>query len=128
SGACINLSHGIARHPARMHAGGCSPYVGDMVGSPNVSSRIKLNIVSALRCVLEKGADARVGDVVDHFGLLLGFDPAAVDATAVVVLQSERRRRSIPHDLRVRYLENMEGRGLGRTRLEDIDQVVRELD
>ena len=40
-----NLSHALIRHPARYHANHCSPYVGQVVGNKEVSSRLRLNVV-----------------------------------------------------------------------------------
>jgi hypothetical protein len=123
--ACMkNLSHALIRHPARYHDHGCSPYVGQVVGSKQVSSRLKLNLVNALRVVVNRGPDARDEDLHGYGGLLLGFDPLAVDNVGLSVLETERRRLGQTARLRVPYLVSAAAMGLGCWRPPDIDRIT----
>lgn len=123
SACCNNLSHSVIRRPARWHANGCAPFVGEVVGSPPVASRLKLNIVNALRVVVENGADAREGDLEAYGGLLLGRDPVAVDSVALRLLDVLRRRHGIEQAVNVPYLGAAGRDGIGRERPADIDRV-----
>lgn len=92
SGCLKNLSHAVIRHPAKYHANGCSPYVGQVVSSKEVTSRLKLNITNATRIVFRNGPDARNEDLSNYGALLLAYDPVAVDAVGLEILELERRR------------------------------------
>jgi len=122
SGCLKNLSHAVIRHPARYHANWCSPYVAQVVGSEAVSSRLRLNLVNALRVVVDRGPDANPEDVVDYRGLLLGVDPVAVDRVGLSVLTAERARLGLVQDLRVPSLTDAARMGLGRVRPEGIER------
>lgn len=124
SGCMKNLSHALIRHPARYHGNGCSPYVGQVVGSDEVSSRLKLNLVNAIRLVVKGGPDAREEDIVPWGGLLLGFDPLAIDTVGLSILAAERRRLGLTSGLEVRYLSSAAKMGLGRWQPADIDRIV----
>jgi len=128
SGCLKNISHAVIRHPARYHANGCSPFVGQVVGSSPVSSRLKLNIVNALRVVVDGGPDAREADIVGYGGLLLGFDPVAVDNVGLSILATERRRLGLNGGGEIRYLVAAARAGLGRWRPVDIDRVAVEVE
>ena len=115
------------RHPARYHSNGCSPYVGQVIGSQEVSARLKLSVVNAVRLVVNHGPDAREEDIIGYGGLLLGFDPVAVDNVGLSILAMERRRLGLPATPPVRYLESAAQMGLGRWRAADIDRVALEM-
>ena len=120
SGCMKNLSHAVIRHPARHHGNGCSPAVAQVIGSQPVSARLKLNIVNALRIVVDKGPDAEEQHLEDYGGLLVGFDPVACDSVGLGLLAVERRRRNINGPVEVRYLSAAGDRGVGRWHPADI--------
>ena len=126
SGCLKNLSHALIRHPARYHADGCSPYVGQVVGSQEVSDKLRLNLMNAIRLVVDRGPDAREEDIVSHGGLLLGFDPVAVDSVGLSILAMERRRMGLTASVEVRHLASAAQMGLGLWRPADIDRVALE--
>ena len=119
-----NLSHALIRHPARYHANQCSPYVGQIVGNTAISSRLRLNVVNALRVVTAHGPDAREEDLSGYGGLILGFDPVAVDNVGLGILAMQRRDRHLSTDLWVPYLTSAAAMGLGRWRPADIDRIT----
>jgi hypothetical protein len=128
SGCMKNLSHALVRHPAWYHANGCSPYVGQVIGSQAVSARVKLNLVNAVRVVVNGGPDARGEDIVGYGGLLLGFDPVAVDTLGLGILATERRRLGLAGGGQVRYLASAAGMGIGRWRPVEIDRITLQTD
>jgi hypothetical protein len=123
SASLKNLSHALIRHPGRYHDNACSPYVGQVVGAQEVSSRLKLNVVNALRMVVNNGPDAREEDIVAYGGLLLGFDPVAVDTVGLELLAIERRRLGVRGRLDVRYLPAAGEAGVGRWRPGHLERI-----
>jgi len=122
-----NLSHAIIRHPARCHANGCSPYVGQVIGHPEVSRRIKLHVVNALRVVFNRGPDATPEDIGDYGGLLLGFDPLAIDLVGRSILGMERRQRNMSAWFAVPSMDTAAEMGVGRWRPAEIERIALEL-
>lgn len=118
-----NLSHAAIRRPARFHANGCSPAVAQIVGDPQVSGRLRLNLVNALRLVVRNGPDANAEDVAAYGGLLMGFDPVAVDACARALLDIERNRFGLP-PVNVRYLRAAARLRVGRVHPAELERVA----
>jgi hypothetical protein len=114
SGALKNVAYGFLRHPARFHDNGCSPYVGHIIGHPEVASRIKIHVMDALRVVVRNGPDARPHDIAPYSGLLLARDPLALDIVAREHLVRLRRSLGFSDELKVRYLDTALGQGIGR--------------
>jgi len=124
SGCLKNLSHALMKHPARYHANGCSPYVGQVVGSQEVSKKLRLNVMNALRVVIRNGPDAREEDIVPYGGLLVGFDPVAVDTAGLELLAVERRRLGLPGGIDVRYLTAAGEAGVGKWRTGQLERLT----
>ena len=124
SGCMKNLSHAVIRHPALYHGGGCAPYVGQVISHQAVSSRLRLCVVDALRLVIRNGPDASPDDLLDHGGILLGFDPVAVDTVGLALLGLRRRLAGIDKPLSVPSLSSAATLGAGRAVAHNIEQVV----
>jgi uncharacterized Fe-S center protein len=123
SGAMKNLSHALIEHPARYHGNGCSPYVGQVIGAKEVSVRVRLNVVNALRVVCRNGPDARRQDVATCGYVLLGYDPVAIDTVGRDLLLATRRKRDVKGELDVRYLSAAADLGVGRQALHELERV-----
>ncbi len=122
--AMKNVSHAVIRHPARCHANGCAPYVGQIIGHPEISSRLCLNLVNALRIVIRNGPDATEGDLVDYGGVIAGFDPLAVDVAGLEILSQERRRHGEKGAILAPTLMAAERDGVGRAEPEVLRDVL----
>lgn len=109
-----NLAYGLLRRPAAFHDGGCAPYAGEVIGHHDVSRRLRINIVNALRAVVRHGPDAHDGDIIGHGGLLIGYDPVAVDAVGMELLTNLRRRAGELEALTVPHLVAAAQLGVGR--------------
>jgi hypothetical protein len=124
SGCLKNLSHGLIRHPARFHAGGCDPAIARIVASDPLRSRLRLSIVNALRIIHDRGADAGPEDTHPAGVLLLSQDPVAGDAVGYATLNAVRSLRGrdplLPDARLPRQLLTAAGLGLGTA---DIDAV-----
>lgn len=92
--SCLkNLSHGLIRHPARFHANGCDPAIGEIVASDPIRTKLRLNIVNAIRVIFEGGADAGESGIHTFGGVLVGSDPVACDAIGFSILNEIRALR-----------------------------------
>jgi hypothetical protein len=96
TGCLKNLSHALIRRPGRYHDQGCAPYVGNIAALPQIRSKIRLNIVNAIRALCEGGPHVRPHGMWNHAGLLVSRDPVAADAAGIDIINDERRRRSLP--------------------------------
>jgi uncharacterized Fe-S center protein len=123
SGAMKNISHAVIRHPARCHANSCSPYVGQVVGNKEISSRLRVNVVNALRTVARNGPEASSMDTVQCGGLLIGFDPVAVDTVGHELILAQRRKLGIEKIFEVPYLDAAAADGVGRRALHELNCV-----
>lgn len=122
-----NLCYAVIRRPARYHAGRCTPFMSQIVSDKQVSGRLRLNVVNALRTIHDGGADAETSQVSSPWSLIAGFDPIAVDAVALVVLSGERRSRGLNPNLDVPYLAHGNDAGVGRclpTQIEHFRETV----
>lgn len=123
SGAMKNISHAIIRHPAQFHGTACSPHVAQIIANKEVSTRLRLNIVTALRMVLRNGPDARREDVGELGRLLLALDPVAIDSVGHDLLQAVRQERGLGEPFTVPYLDEAGAMGLGRRGMHEIRRI-----
>lgn len=96
TGCLKNLSHALVRHPARYHANGCAPYVGDIVALPAIRSKLKVNLVNALRAVYRGGPAVEPEGMWTHAGLIVSTDPVAADAVGLDVINDRRAQAKLP--------------------------------
>ncbi len=117
TGCLKNLSHGLIRHPARFHSGGCDPAIAEINASPEIRGKLRLNIVNGLRVVFEGGSDADSKWIDAPGTLLLGTDPVACDSVSYGLLNEVRSVRGLPPLLPKaalpRQLQSAERLGIG---------------
>lgn len=123
SGAMKNVSYAAIRHPARYHDNGCSPYIGEVIANKELSSRLKLTIVNALRVLVEAGGGPEPGNVADIGRLLFGFDPVALDTVGLEVLLRLRRDLGITARLEAPSVAAAGEMGAGRCAAYGIDRL-----
>lgn len=124
SGALKNLAYAVIRRPARYHDNACSPYVGQVIGSKPVASRLKLTIANTLRLVVDRGPEADEHDVVDHGGLLIGFDPLAVDTIGWGILTQARRKVGLRDLGEIPHLSAAAQSLVGRSRSAEVERLA----
>jgi hypothetical protein len=126
TGCLKNLSHGLVKHPGHYHDGGCSPYIGDIVGCEAIRSKLRLNIVDALRVMVDQGPQASEEFVDPAQLLLVGKDPVAVDMCGLFWLNRLRRDRGLApvggRHQQVAYLRAAEASGVGSANLDRISR------
>ena len=94
--SCLkNLSHGLIRHPARFHANGCDPAIGQIVASDPIRSKLRLNIVNAIRVIFEGDVYASEQGIHTFGGVIMGSDPVACDAIGFSILNEIRALRGV---------------------------------
>jgi hypothetical protein len=115
--ALKNLSHALVKHPARYHANGCSPFIGDIVAADPIRRKLRLCVVDALRVVYEGGPEATAATIADEGTLLASTDPVAVDTASLALLNEIRQQLELPPVARsageVGYLAAAHRRGVG---------------
>ncbi|MCH8852347.1 MAG: DUF362 domain-containing protein [Planctomycetes bacterium] len=130
SGCLKNITYRVVKHPARLHSNGCSPFLADILALPEVSGKLRLNIMNALRIAYHGGPLVTPNYVESPGLLLLGRDPIAVDAVALGTLNDVRRKaglRPIPLDAEhVPALIDAAGKGLGQVNFRMIERLTAE--
>jgi hypothetical protein len=120
-----NLSHGLIRHPAKFHANGCDPAIGEIVASDGVRGKLRLNIVNSLRVVFDGGPGVQEKSVHTSGTLLFGQDPVACDAVGYNILNEARSLHGLPPLLQEakmpKQLVTAAALGLGRADIEEIE-------
>lgn len=92
TGCLKNLSHALIRRPGRYHDQACAPYVGNIVALPQIRSKLRLNIVNAIRALYKGGPNVHPDGMWNHAGLIVSRDPVAADAVGVEVINDRRSR------------------------------------
>ncbi|NOX59652.1 MAG: DUF362 domain-containing protein [Planctomycetes bacterium] len=123
TGALKNLSHAVVKHPARYHANGCSPFIGDIVALPQIDGKVRLHIADALRIVFEGGPIPHEDDIWDG-GMLLGStDPVALDVSGLRLIDQVRAAVDLPPIGEAglpEYLVASDSRGVGTSKTHEI--------
>ncbi len=130
SGCLKNITYRLVKHPARLHSNGCSPFLADILALPEVSGKLRLNIMNALR-IAYHGGPLVTPHYVESAGLLLmGRDPIAVDAVALGTLNAARRKAGLaPIPLDEEHLPALidaAGKGLGHVNFRMIERLTAE--
>jgi hypothetical protein len=123
SGAMKNIAYAAIRHPARYHDNGCSPYIGEVIVNKELSSRLKLTIVTALRVLVDPQSGAEHSPLADVGRLLFGFDPVALDTVGLEVLLRLRRDLRITTRLQAPSVAAAGELGAGRCAAYGIDRL-----
>lgn len=115
--ALKNLSHGLIKHPARFHENGCSPYIGDIVALAAIRGKLRLNLVNALRIIVEGGPEGSRESVAAPCSILASKDPVACDTLGLQLLNDARDERGIEpiasNPAQLPYLAHAHRLGLG---------------
>ncbi len=128
SGCLKNITYRLVKHPARLHSNGCSPFLADILALPEVSGKLRLNIMNALRIAYHGGPLVTPNYVKSAGLLLMGRDPIAVDAVALGTLNAVRREAGlvpIPLDAEhVPSLIDAADKGLGQVNFRMIERLT----
>jgi len=125
--ALKNLSHGLIKHPARLHGNGCSPYIADIVALPQIRNLVRLCVADGLRVAYDGGPDPGAETIADAGVLLLSTDLVAVESVAFSLLNDIRSDYNCDpvadNPRALGYLAKAADRGLGTLAAHEIDLV-----
>jgi len=125
----LKMHYGTIDNAFEFHANGCSkPGIAEVNAIPLIRQRQKLVVSDALLLAIEGGPRWDRRFIRPAGGLLVGTDPVAVDAVALMMLDEKRvadKMEAIAP--RVSHIALAEELGLGNSRLENIDLVKIEL-
>lgn len=94
SGVSLSIKNlfGVIHNPNKYHDSGCTPYLVDLLGSPDVQNKLRLSICDGHRAQCQ-GGPAFVQKWVWPFrGLLVGADPVALDWVGTQILEDRRAK------------------------------------
>lgn len=96
-GGCLkNVTYGFLRHPARFYGNACTPYLADIYSLPIIRDKVRFNMVNALRLLIRSDVLDAPNAVATYGRLLFSFDPVAVDATCVEIIEHHRAKAKLP--------------------------------
>jgi len=108
---------GAVHNPNKYHDDGCDPYIADLFDAPPIRGKHRLTILDATTVQAEKGPDFHARWAERRDTLVFGFDPVAVDAVGLRIVEEIRKAKGLPsleEDGRTpRYLASAERLGLG---------------
>jgi uncharacterized protein (DUF362 family) len=98
SGVSLSMKNlfGLIHNPNKYHDSGCSPYLADLLGHPEVQKRMRLVVCDGLRAQCHGGPSHAPKWSWSYCGLLVGTDPVAVDRTGAEILEERRRQLGLP--------------------------------
>lgn len=88
--------YGVIDNPNKYHAAGCNPFVADLNKFPVLRHKQKLIVADATTVLYEGGPNDPGTNYYPYYGLLIGFDPVAVDRMGLQLLNNIRQARGLP--------------------------------
>jgi uncharacterized protein (DUF362 family) len=88
--------YGVIHNPNKFHADGCNPFVADLNKFPVLRHKQKLIVADATTVLYEGGPSDPGTNYYPYYGLLVGFDPVAVDRMGLQLLDNIRRAKGLP--------------------------------
>jgi uncharacterized protein (DUF362 family) len=121
----LKMHYGTIDNAFEFHANGCTkPGIAEVNAIPIIRQKQKLVVSDALLMAIEAGPRWDRRFIRPAGGLLVGTDPVAVDAAALMLLDEKRAADGMEAIApRVAHIALAEELGLGNARLENIDLV-----
>jgi uncharacterized protein (DUF362 family) len=94
SGALKNL-YGAIHNPNKYHDGHCNPYIADLNALPQIRQRFRLTLCDALRVQCHGGPAFKSQWVENYRGILVSFDPVALDFVGWRLLDQIRKAHGL---------------------------------
>ena len=124
--------YGSFDRPDKCHDNGCDPFIADVNAVPFIKNKTRLIVVDATRPQYDKGP-MHVEDFRWNFeGIVVGFDPVAVDAVCAGIIAEKRKKAGLPAWKGARsglpkHIETAAAKGLGICDLKKIKVVHAEV-
>lgn len=124
--------YGSFDRPNKCHANGCDPFIADLNAVPLIKDKTRLIIVDATRPQYDKGPMPVEEFRWDYEGIVVGFDPVAVDAVcADIIAQKAKKEKATPWknvgSAMPKHLITAQSRGLGVADLKKIKVITSEI-
>jgi uncharacterized protein (DUF362 family) len=98
SGVSVSIKNlfGVIHNPNKYHDSGCSPYLADLLASPEIQEKLRLIVCDAHRPQCQGGPAYVQKWSWPYSGILLGVDPVALDRVGAQILDDRRREVGLP--------------------------------
>lgn len=87
---------GAIHNPNKYHLNRCKPYIGDLNAMKLIREREALIVGDLIRIQAEGGPSFKSAWAVPYGGVIVGRDPVAIDAVALKILETTRKRIGRP--------------------------------
>jgi len=126
---CALKNHyGTCNNPGAHHGNHCDPYLADINDLPLIRERTRLIVGDALQVVVEGGPGFKSPDYLwDYKGVLMAFDPVAIDFTGWQLIEQRRREMGLPSLAEAgrepKWIATAGAIGVGAARADDIEVI-----
>jgi hypothetical protein len=119
--------YGAIHNPNKFHGNRCDPFVADLCSHPLIRGKLRLTVCDASRIQIHNGPAFFPRHAREYGGVLVGFDPVALDRTGWRIIEDERRRAGMPslrdEGREPTYISSAQRLGLGCADRERIELV-----
>ncbi len=128
AGVSISMKNffGAINNPNKYHSKHGNPYIADLNAFPLIKEKTRLIICDALTSSYHKGPGYS-SYTWDYNGLLVSFDPVALDLTGAVIIEEKRRELGMPSLAEANrapdYIATAAERGLGTNAPDKIELI-----
>ena len=89
--------YGTCNNPGAHHGNHCNPYLADLNDLPLIRDKTRLIVCDAIQAVCEGGPGFDSPDHLwDYQGIIVSFDPVAVDYTGWQIIERRRKEIGLP--------------------------------
>ncbi|HPP74378.1 MAG TPA: DUF362 domain-containing protein [Armatimonadota bacterium] len=124
--SCALKNHyGSFDNPGAGHKGGCNPWLAELNAIPQIKDKTRLVVVDAARLQCDGGPGLQVKYQFDYYGLLVGFDPLAIDRVGLDIIDQQRKqmgREELGLE-RVKWITTAATSGVGDADLSKIELI-----
>jgi len=119
--------YGAIHNPNKYHDNNCDPYVADVNAHPFIKNKLRLIIIDAIKPQFKGGPGYKPQYTWDYNGIIMGFDPVAVDSVSYDILDKKRKEKGAPSlkedGKEPKWIITAEKKGLGIADLKKIEII-----
>lgn len=107
--------YGSFDNPGSHHGNNCDPQLADFSSIPVVKNKTRLVVMDVLRPQHSGGPGLQVQDQFNHYSIMVGTDPVAVDYLGLKIIQDKLKQLGRPgiQAKKVMWLASAQKRGVG---------------
>jgi uncharacterized protein (DUF362 family) len=126
--AALKNHYGTCSNPQAYHGNHCDPYLADLNALPLIRERTRLVVCDAIQAVCEGGPGfASPNYLWDYKGIMLSFDPVAVDFIGWGLIDQRRKEIGLPSladaGREPKWIATADAIGLGAARKDRIELI-----